>query len=80
MATAAAAYIAGDAAAAQREWEDVLPRVHFENRRCGLSAAKVLVIASAWTRAPIAPLRPSTVEQLVDLARRKQARVFDWAR
>ena len=80
LGTATRAYLAGDTEGAQREWEDVLPRVHFENRRCGLSAAKVLVIASAWTRAPIAPLRPSTVEQLVDLARRKQARVFDWAR
>ncbi|MDO9398523.1 MAG: dihydrodipicolinate synthase family protein, partial [Herbiconiux sp.] len=54
-------FAAGDVARATERWEDVLPLIHFENRQCGLTAAKVLladggVIASERTRAPFAPL------------------------
>lgn len=84
LGTAVRSYLAGDIAAAEQEWEDVLPLVHFENRQCGLVATKVAmaaggVITSARTRAPIAALGPDTVRELLALARRKHARVLDWA-
>lgn len=69
---------------AVRQWEDLLPLIHFENRQCGLRAAKVLmkeggVIASDRTRAPIGELHPDTRTQLIELARRKDPLVLRWA-
>ena len=77
------AYLAGDRAAAQAEYEDLLPLIHFENRQCGLVATKVAmaeggIIGSSRTRAPIAGLPTETVTELLDLARRKHAKVLTW--
>lgn len=77
-------HLSGNRDAAVARWEDVLPLVHFENRQCGLLAAKVLleeggVIGSATVRAPYAPLHDETRKALVELARRRDALVLRWA-
>jgi len=69
---------------AVRQWEDLLPFIHFENRQCGLRATKVLmkegnIIRSDKTRAPIGELHPDTRSQLVELAKRHDPLVLRWA-
>lgn len=76
-------FLAGEVSEANRRWESLLPLIHFENRQCGLSAAKVLleaggVISSATTRAPIPPMRPETRRELIDLASRRDAFILRW--
>lgn len=78
------AYRAGDRDQAVARWEAVLPLIHFENRQCGLRAAKVLlteghVIASEATRMPLGPLPPETRAGLLELARRRDPLVLRWA-
>ncbi|WP_382303541.1 dihydrodipicolinate synthase family protein [Herbiconiux sp. UC225_62] len=75
----------GDIDGATRAWNAVLPLIHFENRQCGLQAAKALlkeggVIASDRVRAPLAPLPASTRAELLALADRARASVLGWAR
>lgn len=75
---------AGDREAAVARWEAVLPLIHFENRHCGLLAAKVLleeggVIASATARAPFGHLNDSSRKALVDLARHRDPLILRWA-
>lgn len=77
-------HLSGNREAAVARWEEVLPLVHFENRQCGLLAAKVLleeggVIGSAAVRAPLAPLPDQTRKALVELARRRDALILRWA-
>ena len=77
-------HLAGDRSAAIDRWERVLPLVHFENRQCGLHAAKVLlheggVIGSPTTRAPFGALGEASRTALVDLARRQDAMILRWA-
>ncbi|MCW2839990.1 MAG: Dihydrodipicolinate synthetase family [Aeromicrobium sp.] len=77
-------HLAGDRDAANQAWEQVLPLVHFENRQCGLRAAKVLlheggVIGSPATRAPFGDLADATRSDLVALARRQDALILRWA-
>jgi dihydrodipicolinate synthase/N-acetylneuraminate lyase len=75
---------AGDRDKAVAQWENLLPFIHFENRQCGLRAAKVLmkeggIINSDKTRAPLNELHPDTRSQLVEMARRKDPLVLRWA-
>jgi 2-keto-3-deoxy-L-arabinonate dehydratase len=75
---------AGERDKAVRQWEDLLPFIHFENRQCGLRATKVLmkegnIIGSDTTRAPIGDLHPDTRSQLVELAKRHDPLVLRWA-
>ena len=75
---------AGERDKAVRQWEDLLPFIHFENRQCGLRATKVLmkegnIIRSDKTRAPIGELHPDTRSQLVELAKRHDPLVLRWA-
>jgi len=78
------AHFAGDretAAAAYQRW---LPLINFENRQCGLIAAKVLmqeggVIRSEMTRHPVQPLHPATRAGLIEIARRTNPLVLRWA-
>ncbi len=70
------------AAAAYARW---LPLINFENRQCGLIAAKVLmqeggVIRSGATRHPVAPLHPETRSELLEIARRLDPLVLRWRR
>jgi len=79
------AYQAGDRERAMTIWEEYLPLIHFENRQCGLRAAKVLlheggIIASEATRAPLAPLLKPARDGLLELARRRDPLVLRWAR
>ena len=69
---------------AVEEWERILPLIHYENRQCGLAAAKLLlhrgaVIGSARCRAPFAELAPLVAAELEQLAIRKDALVLRWA-
>lgn len=78
-------YATGDRAAAVAEYERSLPLILYENRQCGLRAAKVLmheggIIASEHTRLPTAPLHPATRAGLLELARRLDLLILRWAR
>jgi 2-keto-3-deoxy-L-arabinonate dehydratase len=78
-------YAAGrreEAAAAYERW---LPLINYENRQCGLLAAKSLmkeggVIASEAVRHPIQPLHPETRKGLIEIARRLDPMVLRWGR
>lgn len=75
---------AGERDKAVAQWEDLLPFIHFENRQCGLRAAKVLmkegnIIKSDKTRAPLTELNHDTRSQLVEMAKRKDPLVLRWA-
>ncbi|HWG12782.1 MAG TPA: dihydrodipicolinate synthase family protein [Streptosporangiaceae bacterium] len=78
------AYRSGDRDQAVARWEEYLPLIHFENRQCGLRAAKVLlheggVITSEATRQPLSPLPEPTRDGLLELARRRDPLVLRWA-
>jgi 2-keto-3-deoxy-L-arabinonate dehydratase len=75
---------AGERDKATRQWEELLPFIHFENRQCGLRATKVLmkegnIIGSDKTRAPIGAIHPATRSQLVEMAKRHDPLVLRWA-
>jgi 2-keto-3-deoxy-L-arabinonate dehydratase len=79
------AYQAGDREQAVTRWEEYLPLIHFENRQCGLRAAKVLmheggIIASEATRQPLGPLPKPARDGLLELARRRDPLILRWAR
>ena len=79
------AYFSGrrdEAAAAYRRW---LPLINYENRQCGLLAAKALmreggIIASDSARHPLQPLHPATRTGLIELARELDPLVLRWGR
>ncbi len=69
-----------DAAAAYQRW---LPLINYENRQCGLVAAKALmreggIVASEAVRQPLQPLHPATRAGLIELARERDAMVLRW--
>lgn len=71
-----------DAAAAYERW---LPLINYENRQCGLIAAKALmreggIIASEAVRQPLQALHPATRAGLIELARERDAMVLRWGR
>lgn len=78
-------YFAGrrdEAAAAYERW---LPLINYENRQCGLSAAKALmkeggVIRSDAVRHPLQPLHPETRKGLIEIARHLDPLVLRWGR
>jgi 2-keto-3-deoxy-L-arabinonate dehydratase len=77
-------YHAGDRDAAVALWEEYLPLIHFENRQCGLRAAKALlreggIIRSEATRHPFGPLPKPIRDGLLELARRRSPLVLRWA-
>lgn len=74
----------GDRDGAERQWESLLPLLHYENRQCGPAAAKAIlaeggVIASECTRSPFPGLPEPTRTTLVRLARRRDVFALDWA-
>jgi 2-keto-3-deoxy-L-arabinonate dehydratase len=79
------AYAAGrrdEAADAYHRW---LPLINYENRQCGLLAAKALmkeggVIACDAPRHPFPPLHPAVRAGLLDTARRLDPLVLRWGR
>jgi 2-keto-3-deoxy-L-arabinonate dehydratase len=78
-------YFAGrrdEAKAAYARW---LPLINYENRQCGLRAAKVLmqeggVIRSDAVRHPLQPLHPASRSGLIELARDLDALALRWGR
>lgn len=78
-------YFAGrrdEAKAAYARW---LPLINYENRQCGLRAAKVLmqeggVIRSDAVRHPLQPLHPACRSGLIELARDLDALALRWGR
>lgn len=78
-------WLSGDREAAMRAYERWLPLINWENRQCGLLAAKALmkeggVIACETGRAPVAPLHPATRAGLIEIARRLDPVVLRWGR
>lgn len=78
-------YFAGDRAAAAAAYERWLPLINYENRQCGLAAAKVLmkeggVIAHETLRAPLPPLHPATRAGLLEIARPLDPLALRWGR
>ena len=78
-------HAAGDREAAAAAYQRWLPLINYENRQCGLTAAKVLmkeggVINSEMTRHPILPLHPATRAGLIEIARRLDPLVLRWGK
>jgi 4-hydroxy-tetrahydrodipicolinate synthase len=78
-------YFAGDREAAAAAYERWLPLINYENRQCGLLAAKVLmkeggVIRSDAVRRPLMPLHPETRKGLIEVAQRLDPLVLRWGR
>jgi 2-keto-3-deoxy-L-arabinonate dehydratase len=78
-------YVAGrrdEAVAAYQRW---LPLINYENRQCGLLAAKALmheggVIACEAPRHPLPALHPATRAGLIETAKRLDPMVLRWGR
>jgi len=79
------AYAAGRRDEAIAEYSRWLPLINYENRQCGLLAAKALmkeggVIACDAPRHPFPAMHPATLAGLLDTARRLDPLVLRWAR
>ena len=71
-----------DAMAAYQRW---LPLINYENRQCGLLAAKALmkeggVIACEAGRHPLQPLHPATRAGLIEIAKSLDAMALRWGK
>src|SRR5215212_9015272 len=78
-------YMAGNKEEAAAAYERWLPLINYENRQCGLLAAKILmkegrVIASEAARHPILPVHPAIRAGLIETARRLDPMVLRWAK
>ncbi|NBJ11169.1 dihydrodipicolinate synthase family protein [Microvirga arsenatis] len=78
-------YFAGEREAAAAAYERWLPLINYENRQCGLIAAKVLmkeggVIRSDAIRHPLQSLHPATRQGLIEIAQRLDPLVLKWGR
>ncbi|MGE5159246.1 MAG: dihydrodipicolinate synthase family protein [Gemmatimonas sp.] len=78
-------YFAGRREEAKTAYERWLPLINYENRQCGLRAAKVLmqeggVIRSDCVRHPLQPLHPVFRSELIELARERDALALRWGR
>ncbi|MDL9977788.1 dihydrodipicolinate synthase family protein [Microbacterium sp. ASV49] len=77
-------FLAGDRDDAVSRWERALPLIQFENRQCGLRAAKIAlaeggVIGSDACRAPLEGVSEETRRGLLEMLRRVRPLVLDWA-
>ncbi|HEX3757038.1 MAG TPA: dihydrodipicolinate synthase family protein [Rhizomicrobium sp.] len=78
-------YLAGRRAEAADAYARWLPLINYENRQCGLQAAKILmeeggVIKSGAVRHPLVPLHPAIRAGLIETARRLDPLVLRWAK
>jgi len=78
-------YFAGRREEAQDAYARWLPLINYENRQCGLQAAKILmeeggVIGSGAVRHPLVPVHPAIRVGLIEIARRLDALVLRWAK
>jgi 2-keto-3-deoxy-L-arabinonate dehydratase len=81
----ASAYAGGRRDEAVALYERYLPLINYENRQCGLHAAKVLmkeggIIAHDTTRHPFPPLHPAARAGLLEIARRLDPLILHWGR
>jgi 2-keto-3-deoxy-L-arabinonate dehydratase len=79
------AYLAGRRDEAMERYNAWLPLINYENRQCGLLAAKSLmkeggVIACETPRSPVAPLHAETRKGLIEVARRLDPMVLRWGK
>lgn len=79
------AYGAGRRSQAMAGYERILPLINYENRQCGLRAAKTVlmeggVIRSDHVRHPLEPLHPATRAGLLELARAADPLAMRWGR
>ncbi len=78
-------YAAGRKTEAAAAYARILPLINYENRQCGLRAAKTAmmaggVIESDAVRHPLEPLHPATVAGLLDLARELDLVALRWGK
>jgi 4-hydroxy-tetrahydrodipicolinate synthase len=76
-------HVIGDRQNAASDYARVLPVINFENRQCGLRAAKAAmkvggVIKSDAVRHPLQPLHPATLEALLGLLRPMDPVALRW--
>jgi dihydrodipicolinate synthase/N-acetylneuraminate lyase len=76
---------AGDRKAAAKAYERILPLINYENRQCGLRAAKTAmaaggVIRSDVVRHPLDQIHPDTKAGLLELAREVDPLVMHWGK
>ncbi|UWM84819.1 dihydrodipicolinate synthase family protein [Rhizobium sp. SRDI969] len=74
---------AGDRQQAAKAYEQILPLINYENRQCGLRAAKTVmmkggVIKSDHVRHPLEPLHPATRTGLLELAKSVNPLALSW--
>jgi len=77
-------YLAGNRKAAVEHYERCLPLINYENRQCGLLAAKILmkeggIITSDMGRHPLPPVHPNTQVGLIEIAKRLGAMALSWS-
>ncbi len=75
----------GDRASAAAQYARILPLINYENRQCGLRAAKTVmmeggVIKSDAVRHPLEPLHPATRAGLLELAAEVQPLALRWGK
>jgi 2-keto-3-deoxy-L-arabinonate dehydratase len=78
-------YLAGQRNVAIEHYHRCLPLINYENRQCGLLAAKILmkeggIIKSDLGRHPLAQVHPDTRAGLIEIAHSLDAKVLKWAR
>ena len=78
-------FLAGRRDEAARQYARILPLVNYENRQCGLRAAKAVmqeggVIRSDAVRHPLERLHPATRAGLLELAREAKPLALAWGR
>ncbi len=78
-------HAAGRRAEAAEAYARILPLINYENRQCGLRAAKTVmqeggVIGSDHVRHPLEPLHAATREGLLELARALSPIALEWGR
>jgi 2-keto-3-deoxy-L-arabinonate dehydratase len=76
---------AGRRAEAAAVYARILPLINYENRQCGLRAAKTVmmeggVIRNDAVRHPLEPLHPQTRAALIELAREVRPVALSWGR
>lgn len=78
-------YLGGQRKAAVEAYGRCLPLINYENRQCGLLAAKILmkaggIIGSDAGRHPLSAVHPDTRAGLIEIARELDALVLSWAK
>lgn len=79
------AHRAGDRKGAAATYQRILPLINYENRQCGLRAAKTVmaaggVITSDHVRHPMRPMHPATKAGLLELAREVAPLALNWSK